>query len=226
MLDRMALSVFKQFVNVGKITVKIAEKNPFTCNGIHDGPDVKILLRSSQVFRKIVLRPDLAIGEAYMNGYLSIEKDDLDALMLFLMANNKHWQSHWLARTSLAISNQLAFLRYRNLLRASKRNVAHHYDLKDLLFDSFLDQRRQYSCAYYDDSTSTIEQAQINKLARIAAKLNLQPKQNILDIGCGWGGLANALIDCMPETQVTGITLSERQLDFANQQRHLSGRQH
>ena len=225
MLDRITLSVFRQFVNVGTITIKIADRKPITCAGSHDGPDVKVTLRSSRVFREIVMRPDLAIGEAYMNGDLIIENDDLDALMLFLMSNHRHWMTHWTGRLSLAISNQFAFLRHSNLLRASKRNVAHHYDLKDALFDSFLDPRRQYSCAYFDEGTSTVDQAQVNKLARIAAKLNLQPPQQILDIGCGWGGLANALIDCAPETHITGITLSERQLNFANKRRELSGRQ-
>lgn len=226
MLNRIALSVFKQFVNVGKITVKIADKKPITCYGRLDGPSVMVTLRSNRVFREIVMRPDLAIGEAYMNGDLIIENDDLDSLMLFLMSNHRHWLTHWAGRASLAISNRLAFLRHHNLVRVSKRNVAHHYDLKDTLFDSFLDPRRQYSCAYFDDSTTTIEQAQINKLARIAAKLNIQPNDTVLDIGCGWGGLAHALIDCVPQTHVTGITLSERQLDYATQQRDRSGRQH
>ena len=225
MLDRIALSVFKQFVNVGKITITVADKKPVTCAGHQDGTEVKVTLRSNRILRDIVIRPDLAIGEAYMNGDLIIENDDLDSLMLFLMSNYKYWLKHWAGRASLAISNQLAFLRHSNLLHASKRNVAHHYDLKDTLFDSFLDERRQYSCAYFDDNTKTIEQAQINKLARIAAKLNLQPGQNVLDIGCGWGGLANALINCEAETHVTGITLSERQFDFASKQRDLSGRE-
>lgn len=225
MLDRIALSVFKQFVNVGKITITVADKKPVTCAGHHDGTEVKVTLRSNRILRDIVIRPDLAIGEAYMNGDLIIENDDLDSLMLFLMSNYKYWLKHWAGRASLAISNQFAFLRHSNLLHASKRNVAHHYDLKDTLFDSFLDERRQYSCAYFDDNTKTIEQAQINKLARIAAKLNLQPGQNVLDIGCGWGGLANALINCEAETHVTGITLSERQFDFASKQRDLSGRE-
>ncbi|MDB2390251.1 cyclopropane-fatty-acyl-phospholipid synthase family protein [Alphaproteobacteria bacterium] len=225
MLDRIAVAVFKQFVNVGTITIRIADKRAITCFGKHEGQHVEVTIQSKRIFREIVMRPDLAIGEAYMNGDLKIENNDLDALMLFLMSNHKHWLKHWAGRASLAISNQFAFMRHSNLLRASKRNVAHHYDLNDTLFDSFLDPRRQYSCAYYDDSSTTIEQAQINKLARIAAKLNLQPQQHVLDIGCGWGGLANALIDCEPETHVTGITLSERQLDFANKQRDLSGRQ-
>ena len=225
MLDRIALSVFKQFVNVGKITITVADKKPVTCAGHQDGTEVKVTLRSNRILRDVVIRPDLAIGEAYMNGDLIIENDDLDSLMLFLMSNYKYWLKHWAGRASLAISNQLAFLRHSNLLHASKRNVAHHYDLKDTLFDSFLDERRQYSCAYFDDNTKTIEQAQINKLARIAAKLNLQPGQNVLDIGCGWGGLANALINCEAETHVTGITLSERQFDFASKQRDLSGRE-
>lgn len=225
MLDKIALSVFNQFVNVGTITFNIADKKTFICKGKHEGPNVSVKLRNSRVLRAITLCPDLAVGEAYMNGDLTIANDDLDSLMQFLMSNSRHWVTHWAGRISLSISNRLAFLRNRNLLRASKRNVAHHYDLKDSLFDSFLDARRQYSCGYFDNTTNTIEQAQINKLARIAAKLYLQPGQHVLDIGCGWGGLANALIDCVPDIHVTGITLSENQRAFAKKIQDITGKQ-
>ena len=137
MLDRIKLFIFRQIVNVGTITIKFADRKSITCAGSNDGSDVNVTLRSSRVIREIVMCPDLAIGEAYMNGELIIENDDLDALMLFLMSNHRPWMTHWAGRLSLAISNKFAFLRHSNLLRASKRNVAHHYDLKDALFNSF-----------------------------------------------------------------------------------------
>ena len=71
----------------------------------------------------------------------------------------------------------------------AKRNVAHHYNLKDSLFDQFLDPRRQYSCGYFHNASDTLADAQITKLARLGAKLCLQPNQQFMDIGCGWAGL-------------------------------------
>src|SRR3546814_12493843 len=77
-----------------------------------------------------------------------------------------------------------------NWQRRSKQNVAHHYDLSDRLYDLFLDADRQYSCAYFTDPANSLDQAQADKKAHIAAKLYLKPGQSVLDIGCGWCGLA------------------------------------
>ena len=92
-------------------------------------------------------------------------------------------------------------------------NVAHHYDLSDELYDLFLDPKRQYSCAYFKNENDTLENAQNNKIQHIIKKLNIQPNQKILDIGCGWGLLA---IDIAKSAncEVTGITLSENQLAY------------
>ena len=96
--------------------------------------------------------------------------------------------------------------------------MKHHYDLTDELFDTFLDPRRQYSCAYFHDEHDSLEEAQIAKLARLAAKLALKEGQSVLDIGCGWGGLAMALAKAEPAISVTGITLSQNQHDYAAKQ--------
>ena len=91
-------------------------------------------------------------------------------------------------------------------------HVAHHYDLSDDLYDLFLDPKRQYSCAYFKNENDTLETAQNNKIQHIIKKLNIQPNQKVLDIGCGWGSLA---IDIAKTTncEVTGITLSENQFN-------------
>ncbi|MGK4422023.1 SAM-dependent methyltransferase, partial [Klebsiella pneumoniae] len=92
----------------------------------------------------------------------------------------------------------------------SKRNVAHHYDLSDALYDRFLDVDRQYSCAYFAEPDDSIETAQARKKRHIAAKLLLKPGQRILDIGCGWGGLG-LYLSSIAQGDVTGVTLSENQ---------------
>ena len=215
MLTRLGLSIFRQFLNVGCLTISIANDPARRLVGRADGPEVTIHLQSHRLFWRILFKPDLAIGEAYMDGSLTIEDNDIEQLMALLMANNSHWQKHWLSKLALFAGTYLAFWRYFNLPGRAKRNVAHHYDLKDSLFDQFLDPRRQYSCGYFYDAGESIANAQINKLARIGAKLCLEPGHQVLDIGCGWGGLANALWEMQPDISVTGITLSENQHAYA-----------
>ena len=98
---------------------------------------------------------------------------------------------------------------------AAKKNVAHHYDLTDALYACFLDERRKYSCAYYASASDTIDQAQRNKIARLAAKLRIHEGAQILDIGCGWGELAYGLSALEKNMRVHGITLSENQIAYA-----------
>ena len=217
MFDQLALTVFSQFIICGELKLSIGDGTPAVIRGTVPGPAASIHLADSRTLWRIVIKPDLAIGEAYMQGKLRIDDDDLEAFIHLLMANSKHWESHWAGRLSLFFSDRFAPLAHLNLLRASKRNVAHHYDLTDALFASFLDPHRQYSCGYFAETDTSLDEAQVIKVARLAAKLNLQPGDRVLDIGCGWGGLAAAMIKCQPDVHVSGITLSEQQLAYANE---------
>ena len=118
-----------------------------------------------------MIKPDLTIGEAYVQGKLRIDDDDLEAFIHLLMAKSKHLESHWTGRLSLFFSDRFAPLANLNQLCASKRNVAHQYDLTDALFASFLDFHRQYSCNYFAETDTSLDEAQVIKVARLAAKL-------------------------------------------------------
>lgn len=155
-----------------------------------------------------------------MNGQITVGDDGLEPLLDLLMSNAQHWRNHWAGRLTTRLGNTMAWLRHLNPPAQSRRNVAHHYDLTDTLFETFLDSRRQYSCAYFHSDQDSLETAQATKLARLAAKLNLQAGDHVLDIGCGWGGLARALASCREGVSVTGITLSEQQLAYARQSSH------
>ena len=111
------------------------------------------------------------------------------------------------------LSGSYRYLTNFNFIKKSKMNVSHHYDLSDDLYDLFLDKKRQYSCGYFKNDNDTLEDAQNNKIQHIIKKLNIQPNQKVLDIGCGWGSLA---IDIAKSAncEVTGITLSQNQLDY------------
>ena len=217
MFDFIALAIMRQFVIFGTLDLTLANGSEHRLQGRHCGPHAHITIQNMATLLRLVTKPDLAFGEAYMDGRVSTGNGDIDALMELLMLNSRHWSKHWAGRLTLRCGNCLAWLRHLNPRWRSRQNVAHHYDLTDELFETFLDPRRQYSCAYFHRHHDSLETAQEIKLARLAAKLNLRPGNRVLDIGCGWGGLARAMTECRANLSVTGITLSERQLAFARQ---------
>jgi len=221
MLIQLGMALLRQFISIGVLEISIIGCKTHCLQADRPGPAVHLELASRRLFWRIVLKPDLAIGEAYMDGTLRIIDGNLDKLMAILMASNSRWQQHWLGRVSMMmqrVKDSLNRPRWIARQHQAKRNVAHHYDLSETLFDQFLDPRRQYSCAYFHHVAEPLTDAQITKIARIGAKLCLARGQKILDIGCGWGGLADALVDMQPGTTVTGITLSENQLAYARKQ--------
>jgi cyclopropane-fatty-acyl-phospholipid synthase len=161
--------------------------------------------------------PALGAAECFMDGRMTVEEGDILDLLLLLTANNR-WEDGAAALNPNAMQRLSAAIRHRigrrNMARSARRNVAHHYDLSDRLYDLFLDADRQYSCAYYTDPDNSLEQAQADKKAHIVAKLAVRPGMRMLDIGCGWGGMA-LYIHRTTGADVTGITLSEEQLKVA-----------
>ena len=175
-------------------------------------PPVTVRLHDRSLHWKIALRPALAVGEAYMNGTLTIEEGTLYDF-LALAAENIHRADRQYSPGE-KLSALVRIFQQWNPVGVAKRNVAHHYDLSGALYDLFLDRDRQYSCAYFATPDMTIDQAQAAKKGHIMAKLLLKPGQRVLDIGCGWGGLALSIAKAA-DVEVTGITLSEEQLKVA-----------
>lgn len=175
--------------------------------------------------RRILSDPGSGTGTAFMDGLIDVEDGDILDL-LCMGKGNSRWED---GRSALGVSaiarmvNGAAFRLGRyNMARRSKRNVAHHYDLSDRLYDLFLDADRQYSCAYYTDSANSLEQAQVDKKAHIVAKLVIDGGHHVLDIGCGWGGMA-LYIHAKTGARVTGVTLSEEQLKVARDRAAAAG---
>jgi len=179
-------------------------------HAIGDGspPRATVRLRSRRLDITLALNPSLSIGEAYMNGTLVIEQGTLYDFLEVLGWNAGRIRLHpWLG----LLARLGAHIEQRNPIGRARRNVAHHYDLSDELYDIFLDRDRQYSCAYFTSQTDSLETAQQNKKRHIAAKLLLdRPGLRILDIGSGWGGLSLYLAQAA-EADVTGVTLSTEQ---------------
>jgi cyclopropane-fatty-acyl-phospholipid synthase len=190
-----------------------------------DGTDPKVTIRIHDRMTqwKMGVNPALYTGEAYMDGKLTIEEGTLyDFLDL---ATRSLWEpgngAIVAAMNTLRIMVRLA--RQINPVSRSRTNVAHHYDLSGGLYDLFLDADRQYSCAYFEHPAASLEEAQESKKRHIAAKLLLdRPGLRVLDIGCGWGGLALYLA-AETGAHVTGITLSQEQLKTARERAERAG---
>ncbi|MDX2094461.1 MAG: cyclopropane-fatty-acyl-phospholipid synthase family protein [Alphaproteobacteria bacterium] len=183
---------------------------------------VHITLADNATGRRIALNPALGAGEAFMDGRLTIAGDDAMAL-LDLFGHNVRWDRDNPTRVALwRVQRWLSLFAQLNSTLRARRNVAHHYDLNDRLYDLFLDADRQYSCAYYTDPYHGLDHAQRDKLAHIAAKLRLEPHHHVLDIGCGWGGMA-LYLHRVAGVRVTGITLSAEQLKVARARAEAAG---
>jgi len=184
---------------------------------------VVIRFTDRQVARDLSRNPRLALGEAYMDGRIVFEEGDILALVDLVTANAR-WEDQGTGRTFLRHRwpRLRSWLFGRNHERRARANVAHHYDLGNALYRVFLDDDLQYSCAYYTNPANSLEQAQADKKAHIAAKLALEPGQRVLDIGCGWGGLA-LYLHRIAGVDVTGITLSQEQLRLARERAAAAG---
>src|SRR5437762_2613539 len=185
------------------------------------GPAVLVRLHDPALHWKLLYRPRLSVPHAYMDGALTIEEGTLYDFLELLVLNDQENPSRLLRFGDIAALLTRRFLQYNPVPRA-RRNVAHHYDLSDQLYELFLDRDRQYSCAYFQTPEDDLDTAQHNKKRHIAAKLLLRPGQRVLDIGSGWGGLALYLADeCGAD--VTGLTLSEEQLKVAQRRAAAAG---
>ena len=184
-------------------------------------PSLALRLHDKALHRELVMNPRLRFGEAYMDGRLSIEGGSIYDFLALLCSGPENVQGV-LGSVREALAPALRLLQQSNPLRRSRRNVAHHYDLSRAFFELFLDRDLQYSCAYFPTPDTGLDEAQEAKKRHIAAKLLLQPGMRVLDIGCGWGGMALYLARTTG-VRVTGITLSAEQLAVARERAEQAG---
>ena len=216
---------------IGKLIDRLLKRGSITLvqpdgsrstHGPGGGRHLTLRLADRKVAFDIIRNPRLGLGETYMDGRLVIEDGSMLDLLDLITGSNR-WEDggkgKLLRKGRIA---QLKALLRRNRPAQARRNVAHHYDLGNDLYRLFLDDDLQYSCAYYTDPSNTLDQAQADKKAHIAAKLHLEPGQSVLDIGCGWGGMALYLHQ-VAKVDVLGVTLSEEQLKVARDRAEAAG---
>ena len=177
-------------------------------------PPIKLKLLDKSLHYKLLLLPDLYFGEAYANGSAVIENGTLTEFLEIAMKNIGRGPTSNYATVIKKLMGIYSYITNFNFVGKSKSNVAHHYDISEKLYDLFLDENRQYSCAYFKNENETIEQAQKNKMNHIIKKLHLKPNLKVLDIGSGWGTLALEIAK-QSKCEVLGITLSENQLEYS-----------
>ena len=206
-MEYLLVEVLKRFIRRGFFTVTTASGRTYTL-GDGSGPPVAVRFTTPSAQRAVMLDPELKLGEAYMDGSFVVERgtiaDVLDLLFRQEWRPPPHWNLPRLLRYLLRRLQQF------NPRARSRNNVAHHYDLDGRLYSLFLDGDQQYSCGYFESADQSLDDAQLAKKRHLAAKLLVDPGLNVLDIGCGWGGLALYLAEICG-AHVTGITLSEEQ---------------
>ena len=204
--------LLRAFIRRGTLVVRLPEGGELNFGDCGD-PKVAVRVHDTRAIFELIRNPDMALGELYMDGRLTVEDGgDIADLLDLVFANiaatriPRAWE--WLR----AIQFLGVRLSPRNSMRRAKSNVAHHYDLSEKLYETFLDEDLQYSCAYFTHPAQSLEAAQLAKKRHIASKLLLdKPGLSVLDIGSGWGGMALDLARDF-EANVRGVTLSEEQL--------------
>src|SRR3990170_3032469 len=197
-------------VRKGTLEVETASGSRFIV-GDGSGERVAVRLADSGAVWQLILRPELALGELYMDGRIVVTQGAVYDLLMLLGRNLGSQSPPGIARAYDWLRVALRPLHQCNTARRARRNAAHHYDLNGRLYRLFLDSDMQYSCASFEHPGHSLEEAQLAKKRHIAAKLLIEPGHRVLDIGSGWGGLAFYLAERC-SAKVTGITLSEAQL--------------
>jgi len=209
-------------IRTGRLTVIDAAGRVHPFGPGDSGPDVSVRIHDPLLPMRILLRPSLALGEAYMDGTITIEQGTLRDLLHLCTSNLEALGRHPIGAVRGELDRMLRRLQQDNRLGRARANIAHHYDLSGALYDLFLDRDRQYSCAYFQTGAETLEEAQEKKKRHIMAKLLLEPGMRVLDVGSGWGGLALEMAQTA-RVDVTGLTLSQEQLSVANERAVAAG---
>jgi cyclopropane-fatty-acyl-phospholipid synthase len=219
----MFASFVRRVLEWGKLTIVDAYGRRHENRG-RDGPEVTVRLHDRALHHRLAINPHLHLGEAYMEGTLTIEQGTLfDFLDICTSNQGTFLAKSWLGRTTKRLDLLLRRLHQYNPAKRAQANVAHHYGLSDTLYELFLDGDLQYSCGYFTHPHDDIDKAQRDKKRHLAAKMLLRPGQRVLDIGSGWGGLALFLCESA-DCDVLGITLSREQLQVSEARARQTGR--
>ena len=190
----------------------------YICGNPRKENPITLKLLNERLQLKLVLDPEIEFPESYMRNEIIIENSSLKDFLMELVKNLGRKEISPASYVSKKIFEVWRYLSNFNLPNKSRKNVEHHYDIGgakgEKLYDIFLDTKhRLYSCAYWKNDTKTLEEAQQNKIDHIVKKLDIKKGQKILEVGCGWGGMAFEIAK-QKSCEVTGISLSKNQINY------------
>ncbi|MET0470118.1 MAG: cyclopropane-fatty-acyl-phospholipid synthase family protein, partial [Xanthobacteraceae bacterium] len=212
-MDRLLRAVFKRLVGVGNLKVTTAGRLSFTC-GDETGPPVAIRFATRAAERAVLIDPELRFGELYVDGDIVVEQGAITDFLDLAIKNLSRARRSVRSDALRVLRSVARALFQHNTLWRARRNAVHHYNIDYRVYRLFLDSDLQYSCAYFENTDASLEQAQLAKKQHIAAKLLLEPGLKVLDIGSGWGGLGLHLAR-NAKVSVVGINLSDEQVRIA-----------
>ena len=223
---RLLPRMLRKAVRIGRLQLEAPDGTRHVFGGEAPGPEVAIRITDPDLDWRIALNPELKAAEAFMDGTLQVVAGPeggtaYDLLQLFFM-NKRAFDLSPSQIMVRALEKSLRRLIQHNPVTRARRNAAHHYDLGNDFYRMWLDPDMQYSCGYFPTGAESLAEAQTRKKRHIAAKLALRPGQKVLDIGCGWGGMALYLA-AVADVEVVGVTLAERQLEVARARAEKAG---
>ena len=210
--------VFSNIYKEGGIILIDSNGQKYICGNPKKDNPVTVKLLKENLNWKLVLDPEIEFPEAYMRNEILIENASLKEFLMDLVKNLGRREVNSASYISKKIFQLWRYLSNFNLPGNSRKNVEHHYDIGGIkgekLYDIFLDRtHRLYSCAYWKKDTKTLEEAQQNKIDHIVKKLDIKKGNKILEVGCGWGGMAFEIAK-QKGCEVTGISLSKNQIAY------------
>jgi len=220
-MDRLLRAVCRRLIGTGTLRVTTASGLTFNC-GDDAGTPVAIRFASRAAEWRVVFDPELRLGEAYMDGDLVLEQGSIAEFLDLVVKNLSRTSPTPFTRPLRTLRALARRLFDYNTLGRARRNAVHHYNIDYRIYRMFLDADLQYSCAYFENSGVSLDQAQAAKKHHIAAKLLLKPGLKVLDIGSGWGGLGLYLARSS-KVSVVGINLSDEQVRIAQQRAAAAG---
>ena len=210
--------VFSNIYKEGGIILIDSKGLKYICGNPRKENPITVKLLKENLNWKLILDPELEFPEAYMRNEIIIENASLKEFLMDLVKNLGRREFTSASYISKRIFQLWRYISNFNLPGKSRKNVEYHYDIGgekgEKLYDMFLDRKhRLYSCAYWKENTKTLEDAQQNKIDHIVKKLDIKQGQKILEVGCGWGGMALEIAK-QKGCEVTGISLSKNQINY------------
>jgi len=224
-LPSFSRSFFKLLIRIrkGALYAQMPNGQQVCIDSGNDGPVCRVVLHNWSLLRRVIFGGTIGVAESYMDG--DWDSDDISQMLQFFLANTNIYHDvvsqSWLINISETIRHWLN----RNNKAGSKRNIAAHYDLGNDFYTQWLDPSMTYSSAIYKDGVNSLEDAQREKYRHLAEKIGIKPNDHVLEIGCGWGGFAEYVAGEIG-AKVTGLTISQEQLDYARARIKKAGLEH